>query len=549
MKKKIAYFSAEIGLNNTIKTFSGGLGILAGDTIKAMADLRVPICAVTLLSKKGFFKQQINNDYQNELEDEWDFQDILENTGKQIQVNIAGENVNVKIWKYEQKGIDGYKVPIYYLDTDLNENPDWAQGITNKLYQGNRLYQEIVLGIGGIRALQSIEETQIEKYHMNEGHSSFLTLELYKQHGEKTGNWDEHHIREKCIFTTHTPVPAGHDKFSYEEIYNALIPDTNLIPHQLKKLAGVDMLNTTKLAMSFSNHINAVAVKHGEVTKSMFPEYDIHSITNGIHTQTWTHPKIQELFDKYIPNWKSDSTELKKAFQIPDKEILDAHKIAKQELIKFVNKENITGAKLNEQTLTIGFARRFVRYKQADLIFENIEQLKNLKGKVQFIFSGKSHRNDGIGKGIMQRVIQKARELNGKIEIAFLENYDIDIAKKLISGCDLWLNTPVLPLEASGTSGMKAAANGCLHFSRLDGWAIESFEKNGGGFPITNKDDFFNTLEYKIIPKYNCNYSNQWIGEMKLAIGNSGSYFNTHRMAKEYIEKAYKFKYEEIKEE
>ena len=548
MKKKIAYFSAEIGLNNTMKTFSGGLGILAGDTIKAMADLHVPICAVTLLYKKGFFKQQINNDYQNELEDDWDFQNILEDTSKKILVNIKGEDILVKIWKYEQKGIDGYNVPLYYLDTDLNENPEWAQDITNRLYLGNRLYQEIVLGIGGVRALQTVGEDKIEKFHMNEGHSSFLTLELYRQHGENTGHWDEHYVREQCIFTTHTPVPAGHDKFPYEEIFDAIRPQTNLIPLQLKKLAGEDMLNTTKLAMSFSNHINAVAVKHGEVTKTMFPEYEIHSITNGIHTNTWTHNEVKKLFDKYIPNWKTDSTQLKKAFQIPDKEILNAHKIAKQELIEFVNNENITGAKLKPEILTIGFARRFVRYKQADLIFENLSQLKNLKGKVQFIFSGKSHRNDGIGKGIMQRVIQKARELNGDIEIAFLENYDIEIAKKLIAGCDLWLNTPVLPLEASGTSGMKAAANGCLHFSRLDGWAIESFQKNGGGFPITDKDDFFNTLEFKIIPKYNCNYSNQWVGEMKLAIANAGSYFNTHRMAKEYVELAYKFKYSEIRE-
>ena len=308
------------------------------------------------------------------------------------------------------------------------------------------------------------------------------------------------------------------------------------------------MLNTTKLAMSFSNHINAVSKKHGEITKQMFPEYQIHSITNGIHTETWAHKSIQKLFDKYIHGWRKDNTNLKKVFQIPDNELLQAHKEAKNEMIEFVNQKNITGAKLKEDVLTIGFARRFVKYKQADLIFENIEQLIKLKGKVQFIFSGKSHINDGLGKGIMQRVIEKSKQLNGKIEIAFLENYDIDIAKKLISGCDLWLNTPTLPNEASGTSGMKAVVNGCLHFSKLDGWAIESYQMNGGGFPITNKDDFFNTLEYKIIPKFYCNYSNQWVGEMKLAIGNSGSYFNTHRMVKEYIELAYKCKYEDIRE-
>lgn len=549
MKKKIAYFSAEIGLNQTMKTYSGGLGILAGDTTKAMADLKVPFCVVTLLYKKGFFEQEIKNDYQNELEDTWDFQNILEYTGKTATVNICGEDIVVKIWKYEVEGTSGYKVPVYYLDTDINENPKWAQSITNKLYQGNRLHQEIVLGIGGVRALQSIEENEIEIYHMNEGHSSFLTLELYKQHGERTGHWDEKEVRDKCVFTTHTPVPAGHDKFEYEEIFEALRPETGLIPHQLKKLAGDEMLNTTKLAMSFSNHINAVSVKHGEVTKQMFPEYEIHSITNGIHANTWVHPKLQELYDRVIPNWRENNEKLNNVESIPDSDLVQVHNEIKDELIEFVNENNVTGAKLEKDVLTLGFARRFVKYKEADLIFQDIERLKKLKKKVQFIFAGKSHINDGIGKGIMQKVIQHARDLNGIIEIAFVENYNIDIAKKLISGCDIWLNMPIPPMEASGTSGMKAAVNGCLHFSRLDGWSIESFERNGGGFPITNREDFYNLLEYKIIPKYYNNLTNQWVNEMKLAIGNSGSYFNTHRMAKEYVEKAYKFDFNEIKED
>jgi starch phosphorylase len=548
MKKKIAYFTAEIGLNNSMKTYSGGLGILAGDTLKAMADLRVPLCAVTLLYKKGFFKQEIQDDYQNELEDNWDFLNILTDIKKQIKVNINGCNITVKIWRYKHQGCDGYKIPIYYLDTDLDENPDWSRDITNRLYLGNRLHQEIVLGVGGVRALIEVGEDQIEKYHMNEGHSSFLTLELYRKHGETTGDWDEKHVREKCIFTTHTPVPAGHDKFSYNEINEAIKPETNLIPLQLKKLAGEDMFNTTKLAMSFSNHVNAVSVKHGEVTKLMFPEYDVHSITNGIHTKTWASDSMVKLFDKYLHGWRQDSTNLKNAFQIPDEEILMAHQKAKDSLIEYVNKNNISGAKLDSKVLTLGFARRFVKYKQADFVFDDIKRLIKLHGKIQFIFSGKSHRNDGIGKDIMQRVIRLARELNGKIEVAFLENYDIDIAKRLLSGCDLWLNMPIIPNEASGTSGMKAAVNGCIHFSRLDGWAIESFEKNGGGFPISEREDFYNVLEYKIIPKFYCNYSNLWVGEMKLAIENAGSYFNTHRMAKEYIEKAYKFKYEEIRE-
>lgn len=549
MTKKIAYFTAEIGLNSQMKTYSGGLGILAGDTIKAMADLRIPLCCITLLYKKGFFKQKIENDYQTELEDTWDFQNFLQDTGKIIEVNINNQNIQIKIWKYEQKSFNGYKIPIYYLDTDLNENPEWARPITTKLYQGNRLHQEIILGIGGIRALRALGENEIQTYHMNEGHSSFLTLELFREHGEQTNHWDENHIREKCVFTTHTPIPAGHDKFPYSEIEKAINPQTKLLPYQLKHLAGNDELNTTKLAMSFSNHINAVSKKHQQVTQTMFPEYEIHHITNGIHTETWTHPKMQQLFDKYIYGWRQDNENLKFAKKrIPDNELLQTRQEMKSELIEWVNKNNITNAKLEPKTLTLGFARRFVKYKEADFIFENIERLKTFKGKIQFIFAGKSHVNDGIGKSIMQKVIQKAKQLNGTIEIAFIENYDIDIAKKLISGCDLWLNMPIPPNEASGTSGMKAAANGCLHFSRIDGWAIESFERNGGGFPITDKKDFYDFLQYKIIPKYYCDFTNIWAKEIKLSITNAASYFNTHRMAKEYIKLAYKQNLETLQE-
>jgi len=538
---KIAYFSAEIGIKDKIKIYSGGLGILAGGTIKAMADLETPFCAVSLLYKKGYFKQKINeNSWQEELEDYWDYKKILKDTKKEVKVNIKGEDVFIRIWKYEFKGITGHKTPIFLLDTNLEKNSDWAKELTEHLYVGDRLSQEIVLGIGGFRALEKLEINP-EIYHMNEGHSAFLTLELYKKLGLEIG-WDDGHVKDKCVFTTHTPIPAGHDKFKYNEVYEALKGEDKIIPLHIKKLAGENELNTTKLAMSFSSHINAVSEKHAEVTREMFPDFTIYGITNGVHAASWANKYLTKILDEKIKGWKEDSTKLNQVFKIKNELIWDSHIKAKSDMINFINKNNITGAKLKKDVLTIGFARRFIAYKDAELIFQNIDNLKKLGKKVQFVFAGKSHKNDILGKEIMKRIIDNAKELKDFISIAFIPDYDKDSAKFLVSGSDLWLNTPIPYNEASGTSGMKAAINGCLHFSRLDGWAIESFEMNGGGFPICDYNDLMSTLEYKIIPMFYSDDKTPWICEMKLSIGNSGSYFNTHRMAKEYIRNAYKLK-------
>lgn len=542
MEYKIAYFSAEIGIDSAIKTYSGGLGILSGDTVKAMADLEVPAIAITLLYKNGFLKQIIKDNRQTEEDDNWDYQKLLSDIKKETKLKILGEDVYVKIWKYEYKGSSNFIVPILFLDTDLEKNPPWAREITKRLYQGNRLAQEMVLGVGGVRALKVLGINDgIFKYHMNEGHSAFLTLELYKDFGEKIG-WDDGLVRQKCIFTTHTPIPAGHDKFEYNDIYEHFKGEPNLIPWHIKKIAGNEKLNMTLLAMNYSNYINGVSKKHQQVTQDMFKRHEIHSITNGVHIKTWLSKPFQDLFDKEIPTWRNNSEDLKQVFKITYKKIRDAHDVGKKELIKFVNDNNVTGAKLKDNVLTIGFARRFIEYKDAELIFRNKKNLRDLGNKVQFIFAGKTHVKDELGKDIMRRVIEDAIELKDNVQIAFIENYDMEVAKKLVQGCDLWLNTPVPPNEASGTSGMKAAANGCLHFSRLDGWAIESFEMNGGGFPIDGYEDFIKDLEYKIIPMFYNPNQNSWIEEMKLSIGNSGSYFNTHRMVKEYVKKAYKLK-------
>jgi len=534
----IAYFSAEIGFDENVKTYSGGLGILAGDTIKAMADLEVPLCAVTLLYKHGYFKQVINHDQQKEEEDNWNFQELLHDTGKTITINIDNTPIIVKIWECGYTGVTGHRVPIYFLDTHLEENPEWAHDLTNYLYVGDRMRQEIVLGIGGVRALRALSYglDKIEKYHMNEGHSAFLTLELYREFGESIG-WDDGLVREKCCFTTHTPIPAGHDKFHYNDFYEALNGENNIVPLHIKRLAGNNELNMTRLALSLSGYHNAVSRKHCEVTKSMFPHDTMDYVTNGVHIATWTSNHMQKVFDKYCMGWREDNTNLNKIFDVPCEEIREAHDKAKKELIAFANEHSVTGSTLKEDVLTIGFARRFIQYKDAELIFTNLNRLRELDTKVQFIFSGKAHKQDTLGKEILRRIVQTAKTLPN---VEFIPDYGMSVAKKLVAGCDMWLNTPIPPNEASGTSGMKAAANGGLHFSRLDGWAIEAYEMNGGGFPISEYEDFISNLQYKIIPMFYADNIKPWVNEMKLSIGVSAAYFNTHRMAREYLNKAYR---------
>jgi len=304
----------------------------------------------------------------------------------------------------------------------------------------------------------------------------------------------------------------------------------------IKRLAGSNELNMTRLALSLSCYHNAVSRKHCEVTKTMFPHDTMDYVTNGIHTASWTSDHMQEVFDKHCKGWREDNTKLNQIFAAPCEEVREAHDKAKKELIAFANEHSVTGSTLKEDVLTIGFARRFIQYKDAELIFTNLNRLRELDTKVQFIFSGKAHKQDTLGKEILRRIVQTAKTLPN---VEFIPDYGMAVAKKLVSGCDMWLNTPIPPNEASGTSGMKAAANGGLHFSRLDGWAIEAYEMNGGGFPISEYEDFISNLQYKIIPMYYADNIKPWVSEMKLSIGVSGAYFNTHRMAREYLEKAY----------
>jgi len=538
---KVAYFSAEIAIKDGMKTYAGGLGVLAGGILKSTADLGYEMCGVTLLYKKGFFKQIIDNkNEQEELSDYWDYKSYLIDLNKKVKVNIDGRDVYIKIWVYEHKGIKGV-VPVFFLDTDVEENNVNDRSITAQLYVGDRLKQEIVLGIGGFRALEALG-IEPKKYHMNEGHSSFLTLMIYKKFGKLEGYSDDV-VKKRAVFTTHTPIPAGHDKFPYDLFYKMLRgEEPDIIPWHLKTLAGNDILNTTRLAMSLSGYINAVSKKHQEVTKKMFPEFAdrIDYITNGIHVPTWISQPFDNLYNKYLGDWKLKPEVFLKADSIPNNELINAKESLKSKLIDYVNKNSVTEVNFKKDILTIVFARRFISYKNAEMIFEDLERLKSFGDKIQIVFAGKSHMKDTFSKKIITRILEYSYILRDYIQIAFLKDYSKPIAKILVHGSDIWLNTPIPPNEASGTSGMKATVNAGIHFSTLDGWALESFEKGFGGYPISNSKSLYDLLEYKIIPMF-YNNKDEWISEMKASIVN-GSYFNNMRALKDYIAKAYEKK-------
>lgn len=552
--RKIAYLSMEIGIDPRIPTYSGGLGVLAGDTLKSCADLKVPMVAVTLLYEKGYFYQKLDNQgNQQELPVQWNPKDFLKPLPNKVSVQIENRTVNIGAWQYEVLGITGYSIPIIFLDTDLKENSEFDRSLNDYLYGGDqryRLAQEIILGIGGVRMLRSLGYTGIKKYHMNEGHASLLTLELLNDRERKVEPiWDFEQVRNLCVFTTHTPVPAGHDQFSYDLVKSVL---GDFVPFDiLKMLAGQERLNMTLLALNLSRYINGVAKKHGEISQSMFPGYPIDSITNGVHSYTWTSDSFRKLYDKFIPGWASDPFSLRYALSIPKKEIWQAHIEAKKMLIDYINKE--TNAGFDYEIFTIGFARRAAVYKRADLLFSDLNRLIDIShniGKIQFVFAGKAHPQDYLGKELIKSILFNINQLKDQIKIVYLENYDMELGKLLTSGVDLWLNTPQRPNEASGTSGMKAAHNGVPHFSVLDGWWVEGHIEGITGWSIGPKStdttydskeetkELYEKLEKIIVPLY---YKEQdrWIEIMQHSIAINASFFNTHRMVQQYVLNSY----------
>ena len=560
-QRAIAYFSMEIGLDPAIPTYSGGLGVLAGDTIRSAADLKVPMVAVTLLHRKGYFHQRLDaSGWQREESVEWVAEDFLKEMLPRTSVSIENRVVHIRAWQYEAEGVSGYKIPVYFLDTDLPENSEWDRTLTHFLYGGDqhyRLCQEVILGIGGIRILRVLGYDYIEKFHMNEGHSSLLTLELLDEEAKRAGRKSITHddieaVREKCIFTTHTPVPAGHDQFPLG-LVNRVLEHREVIFEMRDTFCCEGILNMTYLALSLSCYVNGVAKKHGEVSRLMFVSYAIDSITNGVHAATWVSGPFQKLFDRYIPEWRQDNFSFRYALNIPKDDIWKAHKQVKKRLIHQVNSE--TGGEMDVDVLTIGFARRATTYKRGDLLFTDIERLKNISlkaGSLQVIYAGKAHPQDQGGKELIKRIFHAKEQLRPDVKIAYLENYDMELGKMITSGSDLWLNTPQPPMEASGTSGMKAALNGVPSLSVLDGWWIEGHIEGVTGWSIgeTIRDteessnwlkdasSLYEKLEHIILPLF---YRDRdgFVNVMRHCIALNGSFFNTHRMILEYVLKAY----------
>lgn len=556
-KRKIAYFTMEVGLDPKMATYSGGLGILAGDTLKSCADLGVPLIAVTLFNEKGYFTQKLDAEgSQTEAPVEWVKEEFLFSLPVNVSVNIEAREVKIRIWEYIVKGITGATVPVYFLDTNLAENTEYDRALTSFLYGGDqwyRLCQEIILGIGGVRAIEAIGYKNIEKYHMNEGHASLLGLELLertKKAGEKDvyKKYDLESVRNKCIFTTHTPVAAGHDRFPLDLVKRAL--HSNL-PFEMPDIfIRSNEMNMTLVALNLSKYVNGVAKKHGEVAREMFPGYSIDSITNGIHLLTWAAPAFKKLYDTYIPGWQSDYFSLRYALSIPKEEIFQAHKEAKKELIDYVNAH--MGIGMDCDTFTIGFARRVTAYKRADLLLSDIDRLVEVNdkaGRMQIVYAGKAHPKDGGGKELIKKIFSRIKELSPKVRIAYLENYDMTQRKLITTGVDLWLNNPLPPLEASGTSGMKACLNGVPNLSILDGWWIEGCIENVTGWAIgsaqkQNTDsvqdarDLYQKLAKIIIPMF-YKEKDKWLEIMRHAIALNASFFNTQRMVQEYVLNAY----------
>jgi glycogen phosphorylase len=555
-RSRIAYFSMEIALRSDIPTYSGGLGVLAGDTMRSAADLGLPMIAVTLVSHAGYFRQDIAADgRQQEYPEPWDVSAAAQSLDAKVAVQIEGRTVWIRAWLFVMQGhIDGAQ-PVILLDTDVAENRADDRMITDRLYGGDetyRLAQEIVLGIGGMRMLRALGFS-IRQYHLNEGHAALLGLELLrrfaipdelKRPGETA--YDFARVRELCCFTTHTPVESGHDQFDYALVERVLGP---LVPLSVvKELAGADRLNMTRLALNLSEYVNGVARRHAETSRRMFPGYRVHAITNGVHPLTWTAAPFKSIYDEHVPGWCYEPELLTRIeCCVPDEVIWNAHVVAKRELIAVI--EARCEQRFDPHLPILGFARRMTAYKRPELLFDDLERLSSIAARhpFQIVLAGKAHPRDEAGKRVIQFLHDAMRTLAASVAIAYVPNYDMNLAHALVSGADVWLNTPEPPLEASGTSGMKAAFNGVPSLSVLDGWWVEgcidgvtgwAIDGNAHARPQGDARALYETLEAVVLPLYE-NDRPAWIRVMKGAISKNASYFHSHRMMRRYASDAY----------
>jgi starch phosphorylase len=555
----VAYFSMEIALEPRYPTYSGGLGMLAGDTVRAAADAAVPMVALTLVLRLGNFRQHLDADgNQTETPDPWQPESELEPVETPAHIILNGRDVHIRAWRYVVRGVTGSTIPVYLLDTDLPSNAEEDRHLTDSLYGGGdvyRLRQESILGLGGIALLRELGYDRLSTYHMNEGHSALLTLALLAEQTRerelaRATDHDRLAVHQRCVFTTHTPVPAGHDRFPIALVREVL---GEPIAAALEAAGCVDdgVLNMTELALIFSRYVNGVAMRHSEVTRRMFPNYPIYAITNGVHAATWAAPSTVQLFDRCLPEWREDNLYLRYAVSIPLDEIRGAHLEAKTALLVAV--ERWTGRRMSPDALTIGFARRATAYKRADLLFSDMERLRHIAadvGPLQIIYAGKAHPRDEGGKALIRQVFAAARALDPDIPVVYLENYDMDLARMMCAGVDVWLNTPLPPMEASGTSGMKAAVNGVPSLSVLDGWWVEGHVEGVTGWAIGDGigdgDDssreaalLYQKLEDSVVPLHYRD-PDGYARVMQMAIALNGSFFNTERMVDQYVTNAYR---------
>jgi starch phosphorylase len=615
----IAYFCAEYGVHNSLPNYSGGLGILAGDHLKSASDLNLPLVAVGLLYRYGYFRQQISHDgwqeerYADVFESELALSPVLDASGARVtvMVHIRGREVLAQAW-LARVG----RISLYLLDTNLAENVDVDRLITGHLYGGStetRIVQEKVLGIGGVRLLRKLGLTP-SVFHLNEGHSAFLTLELAREHiaanPDASFEIARDEVRKQCVFTTHTPVAAGNDAFSTAELRDCFdanfISSLKLTEDELFDLGRVDTgdkeepFGMTPLALRMCRSANGVSEKHGEVSRQlwlgMFSEnaepndVPITHVTNGVHPPTWIAPAFQNLFETAIgPDWSTkvaDQDAWKAAIDsIPDREIWNVHSRLKNLLVAYIRErtsskdiggrdtihEHIdTRSLFSADALTIGFARRVAAYKRWNLLFSDLDRLLKLvddvERPVQFVFAGKAHPQDRTAKQILQHLMSINHDSNWQRRAVFIEDYDQEIARYLVQGVDVWMNVPRRPLEASGTSGMKAAMNGVLNFSILDGWWIEGFNGDNGfaigpddvsaakpGSETAGEDNehtdaadaesLYATLENQIVPAF---YSkdgdglpSDWIRRMKNSIATLTPQFSSDRMVRQYLNEIY----------
>jgi glycogen phosphorylase len=551
---RIAYLTMEIALDPLIHTYAGGLGVLAGDTARSCADLRLPVVFVTLASRQGYLRQELGPDgIQIDHPDPWDLEGRAIPLEAAVAVRIEGRSVWIRPWLHINSSSLGGAVPTIFLDTNLAANDPEDRVITDRLYGGDatmRLKQEVILGVGGERMLRALG-FEIETYHLNEGHAALLPLALLRRYprnsvrpSEGPLSYDLDPVRECCVFTTHTPVEAGHDRFPYELVKQVMGDFFGI--DQLRHLAGPDVLNMTRLALSLCDWVNGVAVRHAETTRKMFPGYRIHAITNGVHAATWAHPLFSELFHQVAPEWAHDPDMLIRADRLSDTRVWAAHEEAKAALIDGTQRR--VGITLRSDRPILAFARRMTGYKRPDLLFSDLDRLRAIAAKYPFqiVMAGKAHPNDRDGKVMIKLIHAHARELAQSVPIAFLPAYDMNLAKLLVSGADVWLNTPVPPMEASGTSGMKAALNGLPNLSVLDGWWSEAHEEGVTGWSIgedgspasEHARNLYDKLETAVLPMW-FNDRARWVWLMKQCIARIGSRFHSQRMMRRYAAEAY----------